>query len=297
MNAAGRLGAFAGALAAIFAAGTAAGSALNPSAPGTSAASSHSAGARGGVHVGEHGAMATAAGDSVRGLAVAQDGLRLVLEATDRPARRSQPVSFQIVDPSGAPVRDFDVAHEKRMHVIVVRRDLTGFQHLHPTLSAGGTWSVPLRLTEPGSYRFFADFTRRGQPVTLATDLRASGNATLRSLPPSSTTTNADGLTVTRPSAVPTTAGHATMLNFAATTGAADPAALQPYLGAGGHLVALREGDLAFLHVHPTDDPAAWQEGRVAFQTTFPTAGRYRLFLQVQVNGTIHTAAFTQEVK
>ena len=26
---------------------------------------------------------------------------------------------------------------------------------------------------------------------------------------------------------------------------------LQPYLGAFGHLVALREGDLAYLHVHP----------------------------------------------
>ena len=75
------------------------------------------------------------------------------------------------------------------------------------------------------------------------------------------------------------------------------PVSLQRYLGAGGHLVALREGDLAFLHVHPEDDPAAWTAGRVSFQTTFPTAGRYRLFLQTQVAGAVHTAAFTQEVK
>ena len=31
-------------------------------------------------------------------------------------------------------VRDFDVTHEKRMHLILARRDLTGFQHLHPEL-------------------------------------------------------------------------------------------------------------------------------------------------------------------
>ena len=30
---------------------------------------------------------------------------------------------------------------------------------------------------------------------------------------------------------------------------------LQPYLGAYGHLVALRAGDLAYLHVHPDGEP------------------------------------------
>jgi hypothetical protein len=31
--------------------------------------------------------------------------------------------------------------------------------------------------------------------------------------------------------------------------------------------------------------------------TEYPSAGRYRLFLQFQHNNKIHTAAFTQEVK
>jgi oxalate decarboxylase/phosphoglucose isomerase-like protein (cupin superfamily) len=63
----------------------------------------------------------------------------------------------------------------------------------------------------------------------------------------------------------------------------------EPYLGAGGHLVALREGDMAFLHVHPMDDGAH-------FAATFPTAGRYRLFLQFKHEGQVQTVAFTQEV-
>ena len=67
------------------------------------------------------------------------------------------------------------------------------------------------------------------------------------------------------------------------------PVQVQPYLGANGHLVALREGDLAFLHVHP-------MEGTTEFESTFPTVGHYRLFLQFKHAGRVHTAAFTQEV-
>ena len=68
-----------------------------------------------------------------------------------------------------------------------------------------------------------------------------------------------------------------------------EPITPEPYLGAGGHLVALREGDLAFLHVHPTEG--------TSFAATFPTAGRYRLFLQFQHEGTVRTAAFTLPVR
>jgi hypothetical protein len=81
---------------------------------------------------------------------------------------------------------------------------------------------------------------------------------------------------------------------------------LAPYLGAAGHLVALREGDLAFLHVHPDASDAG--AGRAAFAATFPSAGRYRLFLQYRVapigaiardrppGAQVRTAAFTLEV-
>jgi hypothetical protein len=63
----------------------------------------------------------------------------------------------------------------------------------------------------------------------------------------------------------------------------------QRYLGARGHLVALRDGDLAFLHVHPDEDS-------LAFMAEFPSAGRYRLYLQFKHHGRVHTAEFTQEV-
>ena len=67
------------------------------------------------------------------------------------------------------------------------------------------------------------------------------------------------------------------------------PVTVEPYLGAGGHLVALREGDLAYLHVHPEDHGTT-------FMTEFPTPGRYGLFLQFKHDGKVHTAAFAQKV-
>jgi hypothetical protein len=73
---------------------------------------------------------------------------------------------------------------------------------------------------------------------------------------------------------------------------------LEPYLGAYGHLVALRAGDLAYLHVHPEgEEPAAGQLSgpSVTFSAEAPTAGRYLLYLDFQVDGKVHTATFTVE--
>ena len=107
----------------------------------------------------------------VRGLAVAEDDLQVVVEQPELRRGRTETLRFRIVDEHGEPVRDFDVTHEKRMHLIVARRDLTGFQHLHPEPAADGTWSTDVRLDAAGSYRLFADFSRDDTARTLAADL------------------------------------------------------------------------------------------------------------------------------
>ena len=184
-------------------------------------------------------------------------------------------------------MRDFDVEHTKRMHFIVVRRDMTGFQHLHPTESADGTWSVPLTLPDAGSYRVFADFSVDGKPHTLADDLTVDGTVRSQELPAPVESVDVDGLRVSLTEGA-SKAGAESELAFNVTRDG-EPVAVEEYLGAKGHLVALRQGDLAFLHVHPDEDS-------LRFMATFPTAGRYRLFLQFQTDGRVHTAAFTQEV-
>jgi hypothetical protein len=238
------------------------------------------AGSRVDVHPGKtepevHGDMA------VRGLAVSDRGLTLEL------TRTSGPLAFRITR-DGKAVRDFDVEHTKRMHFIVVRRDMTGFQHLHPTQNADGTWSVPVTLPEAGSYRVFADFSVSEKPYTLADDMTVDGPVHWQALPAPVKTVDVDGLRVALSEGA-TTAGAESELAFTATRDGR-PVPVRDYLGAKGHLVALRQGDLAFLHVHP-------DANRLKFMSTFPTAGRYRMFLQFKTgDGRLHTAAFTQEV-
>jgi len=87
--------------------------------------------------------------------------------------------------------------------------------------------------------------------------------------------------------------GRESTLHFTVTKGGR-PVEVEPYLGAGGHLVALRECDLAFLHVHPVEHANG---DSIAFMATFPSEGRYRLFLQFRVGGRVQTVAFTEEVR
>jgi hypothetical protein len=218
---------------------------------------------------------------------VSDDGLTLRLARTVATPGTPSELAFRIVDRRGQTVRDFDVEHTKRMHLIVVRRDMTGFQHLHPTQGPDGTWRVGVTLRDAGSYRVFADFSVNGKPHTLADDLAVDGTMRTRELPAPALSADVDGLRV-RLTEGTSRAGAESRLAFEVTRNG-KPVAVEGYLGAKGHLVALREGDLAFLHVHPDED-------RLRFMAQFPTAGRYRLFLQFRTAGRVHTVAFTQEV-
>ena len=229
--------------------------------------------------------------EAVRGLAVNEAGLTLALDRTEVEPGRETALRFQITGSDGQAVRDFAVEHEKRMHLIVVRRDLTGFQHLHPQLDQTGTWATPLTIPEAGSYRVFADFKRGDSNHTLAADLAVDGPVDWQALPPTANSARtADGYEV-RMEGADSRAGGESELHFTVQRDGQE-VEVEPYLGAGGHLVALREGDLAYLHVHPTGGDA----GPVAFATEFPSEGRYRLFLQFKHRGRVHTAAFTREV-
>jgi hypothetical protein len=232
MSAPAKLCAFAAVLVVVFGGATLAGGAVGPVHDRADPAATKPADGMG-MEGGGHGDSAGPTARAVRGLAVSESGLTLDLQRTTATPGKRFDLAFRILDREGRTVRDFDVEHTKRMHFIVVRRDMTGFQHVHPTQRADG---LRVSLSEGASH-----------------------------------------------------AGEESELGFAVTR-KGRPVAVADYLGAKGHLVALRQGDLAFLHVHP-------DESTLKFMATFPTAGRYRLFLQFKTeDGRIHTAAFTQEV-
>lgn len=283
MSTATRLAAFVVGLAVVFAAALGAGRAFGPDEVEEPAA--HDTHAEEETHTedghteGGHTAAAPAAVPG--GLMVSQDGYTLALDAAAAEAGPAQAVSFRVDGPDGHPVTAYDVAHEKRLHLIAVRRDLTGFQHVHPTLAADGTWRTELDLT-PGTWRVYADFKPTGgEALTLGTDLQVAGAYQPAEPRPDVRTATVDGYTITLEGDL--VAGEETVLTPRVTRDGR-PVELEPYLGALGHLVALRRGDLAYLHVHP--------EG-LDFHTSVPSEGTYELFLDFQHGGVVRTASFT----
>lgn len=229
---------------------------------------------------------------------VSLDAAGLVLSPVDAPTTVgvAGELSFQIHTLSGDPVTQFTRAHEKDLHLIVVRTDGTGFRHVHPELDAAtGTWSAPWTWTQAGSYRVYADFTPAtadAEPVTLTRSVEVAGEFTPTTTEVARTDT-VDGFTVTLTGDL--TAGQMGNLTIAITRDGEPVTRLEPYLGAFGHLVALRQGDLAYLHVHAdAADPQAGETGgpEIGFMAEAPTAGRYLLYLDFQVDGQVHTAEF-----
>lgn len=224
-------------------------------------------------------------------------GYALRLDETALPSGAAVPLRFRIVDGAGAPVTDYVESHEKLLHLIVVRRDLAAYQHVHPVLDDKGTWSVPLDLTQPGDYRVFADFVPAdGRAATLGADMTVAGTYRAQPLPAPATTATVDGYTVTLAGVAK--AGEPSELTLSVSRDGKPVTDLQPYLGAYGHLVAVRASDLAYLHVHPMSDaadPTTAPGPQIAFHTTLPSAGEYRLFLDFKHRDAVHTAEFTVE--
>ncbi|MEV4518095.1 hypothetical protein AB0K00_55200 [Dactylosporangium sp. NPDC049525] len=188
-------------------------------------------------------------------------------------------LSFRITGPDGRAVTAFETLHEKPLHLIVVRRDLSGFQHLHPVMDATGLWRVPVALPDGGPWRAYADFTATGGPATvLAADLTVPGEHHSEPLPAPATTTVVDGYTVRL--------DQHDGVTFQVELDGRPVTDLQPYLGAAGHLVAIAQQDLTYLHVHPSGPG-------LAFAVEGGGPGVHRLYLQFQHRDVVHTAEFT----
>jgi len=253
--------------------------------------------AGGGGAAGAHDGMAEMdAGSLPRGLAASAEGYTMMPATTVLPAGEPTAFAFRILGPDGNPLTRYMSEHERELHFIVVRRDLTGYQHLHPTRAPDGTWSLSLRVVEAGTYKAFADFQPEGasMPVTLGIDLSVAGD--FRPVVGAGSTSRVlvDGYTVTMAGTL--AGGRSADVVLTVSKDGTPVTDLEPYLGAFGHLVALRSSDLAYLHVHPDGEPGDGRTApgpKVAFHAEVPTVGTYGLFFDFKVGGVVRTAQFT----
>jgi hypothetical protein len=293
MNTPTKVAGFVTAVAVVFAVALGVGMAFGPDEPAEAAAhDTHSAAETDTTQQGQQ--VADDAADIPGGLMISQDGYTLALAEPALGAGDDVPVRFTVTGPDEEPVTAYDVEHEKQLHLIAVRRDFTGFQHVHPELSPDGTWSTELDLT-PGQWRLFADFKATGaDALTLGADLSVAGAYTPADQADQTRTAEVDGYTVTLGGDL--TAGADTKLRLSVERDGKPVTDLQPYLGAYGHLVALRAGDLAYLHVHPDGAPGdgTTRPGPdIVFYAAVPSAGTYHLYLDFKHQGVVRTAAFT----
>ncbi len=220
------------------------------------------------------------------------------LSAPKPQAGTNTTISVKIQDDKGKAVEKFDISHEKQMHLIIVSKDLSYFDHIHPEYKGSGQFDIATKFPAGGEYKLFADYVPTGSSATTdSTWVTAEGTA------PSAAPIAADK------NLVRTVAGKEVTLSYDQLKAEADVnlkfhiveektkqpiTDLQPYLGAVGHVVILSSDAEQYLHVHPTDEKATGPDAK--FMTKFPKSGVYKVWGQFQQNGQTFIVPFVVNV-
>ncbi len=216
--------------------------------------------------------------------------------STDEPGL----LTFRIVGPDGLAVRDYVEEQTKLLHLYVVRDDVAVFRHLHPEQRRDGTWAAYVALAEPGTYRVVAEFVpddrAGGSHLVLASSVRV-GAATGEDPSPLQSSTESAPAPGTADDGIVSVVGPATMavgrdeeIVLTISDGAGGALNFGTYLGSFAHLTGFDTETGAFVHVHPLGAPTTTENGsELSFHTDFAEPGRYRFFVQVRVDGFVHT--------
>lgn len=218
-------------------------------------------------------------------------------------------------------IANLEIVHEKPMHVIFAREDLTNFVHLHPEL-IGESYSLTHSFAEEGYYKGWVDFTYKGEThiVAFLIDTQNAKKTNLVSDFSQEKTFNNYKVVLTSD---PIVKNKPADLHFNITKNGQD-VQLSPLLGAAGHLVAISEDLSDFIHTHPDNtidhhsrlfinqarldlarqaqahggaEEATADKNTLHYSVNFSKTGVYKLWMQTIVNGEVLTADFMVEVK
>ncbi len=226
-------------------------------------------------------------------------------------------IKFNIKDEQGNVLKSFQTEYEKVLHFVVIRKDLQQFQHIHPDFNQqNGEFSITIIFPTDGPYRMFADFAPQnaqmgpdGMPlmVTLNQDVTVGDIAKYKAVP---AVVDKDAQKITDNYFINYDFSGELKAQSAITYSLqiekdAEEVKLEPYLGALGHSVILKEGTLDYIHTHAEEmDMGGMEEtggmqmshAGVEFTASFPEAGVYKIFTQFQAKGKIITSDYTVKV-
>jgi hypothetical protein len=198
---------------------------------------------------------------------------------------------------SGKPIapEDLLVVQTRRIHLLIADPSLEDYQHVHPEPGRRpGEWTFRFLPRYGGTYRIFADFT----PVATNRGLYSETELAVAGAPnPVAAGTQAPSWSVSEggyrfrlsPSASPFRARFQETLTFSVSRASGGPVRLAPIMGAFAHMVAFDAARSGFAHIHPdqTDLSKAPDPLRptFTFRVTIPSAGRYVIWAQLNING------------
>ncbi|MED1201923.1 hypothetical protein [Heyndrickxia acidicola] len=215
-------------------------------------------------------------------------------------ANQNVTISIQIEDKHGKLIKKFDTVNTKKMHLIVVNKDLSYFAHIHPVLHSDGTFTITTSFPEGGDYKLIAEMTPSGFPdysieshwihvqgKTPKQHPIAADNVTNKTINGIKVSISFDQTVKAKKNVNMVFTMHDANTNKPIHT-------LKPYLGAMGHATAIDKDNKIFLHIHPLY--ATGNGPGVTFMTYFPQKGIYKVWGQFNVNGKLVTAPFIVKV-
>ena len=224
--------------------------------------------------------------------------------------RAGQPAAFAIESPYSVLER----VHEKEMHVLVISDDLAAFSHIHPDPITRRFFAGTHVFPHAGSYWIFVDHTPAGKTQTIAKfRVTVEGPPRARSALRETGARQAalDGVRAVLTTKGPLQAGQDIAFHFALNDASNGEkiSNLEPYLGAWGHILFVRQEGDEVIHAHPLESDAApaspWvhshampgpSPAEIQTVTGFKRPGLYKLWLQVQRHGAVLTFPFVLRI-
>lgn len=184
----------------------------------------------------------------------------------------------------------FSVVHTEKVHVLGVDPSLTDYSHSHPLPQPkAGDWRFAFTPKFNRPYHLWLDVTPVGgaQQYVMVTVNEAGQNAPVEKTP--SLIAVIGDLSASLTFDAPLTAGQAAMGHLALERGGKPLAALEPVMGAYGHIVGISEDWATIAHVHPmgTEPTSASDRGgpSIDFHLEPKQPGFLKLFAQIRIDG------------
>lgn len=224
---------------------------------------------------------------------------------------------------TGLAPQALEIIHEKPVHMFLVSRDMSDFQHIHPQVVGPGLLEIPATFAKTGAYSVFAQFKPLQQAEqTVASTLQVPG----RPMPaPPLQVDRTNIKTLWEPDAagnlqaytyqvanLPVTVGQPVRFQVNVLKNGQPVQGVEPFLGAAGHAIVLSANHDAFAHAHAMDGmkpnpnmPAchtgmamAGQPSLLHFESdeSIRHPGVYKAWVQTQVDGRVRTVDWTFQV-